>query len=160
MIRRAEEKDLMQLVQCAKEYVTESGFFNGLHFDEDKALTSIAVRSLSEDCVACVAVDGDVVLGVVSANIDASWTREAIAFEEIFYIRPEHRNARVAIKLCDFFIKECKMQGAKKIFSSSTAGFDDNGKNANAFTKLLKRFGFKEIKGGCVLIKDLAHEQV
>lgn len=160
MIRLVEEKDLQQIMELGKDYMRESVFYDGIDFDEGNAWDSIYYRFLSEDNITCVAVDGDTVMGFVSLNIDTSYTKQKIAFEEIYYIAPKYRRGKVAIKLCDFFVEQCRINDVVKIFTTSTAGFDNEGHHSNVFTRLLKKFGFVEIKGGCVLIKDLTNVEI
>ena len=158
MIRLVEEKDLFQIHAMLRKYMEESKFYNNMDFDSDAALDFVWFKFLQENPFTAVAVDGDTVKGFVTASIAKPFHKQPVAFEEMFYILPQYRRSKDVIKLCTFFIEQCRIRGAVKLFSTSTAGFDNDGHHASVFTRLLKRLGFVEIKGGSVLIKDFSDE--
>jgi hypothetical protein len=56
--------------------------------------------------------------------------------------------------MLDFALELCKDKGAKMLYSSSTGGFDDDGRNARAYNALLRRSGFIEMPESRFLVKE------
>jgi len=77
---------------------------------------------------------------------------EKLGIEILFYVRPQCRKSSMAKHMLDFAVNLCKDMGARLLYSSSTAGFDDDGRNARAYNALLRRQGFKELPHSAFLV--------
>jgi GNAT superfamily N-acetyltransferase len=94
------------------------------------------------------------VAGFTIWALENPWTVEKMGLEVLFYVRPEARKSKLAKHMLDFAIELCKDRGAKMLYSSSTGGFDDDGRNARAYNALLRRSGFIEMPESRFLVKE------
>ena len=156
MIRLLTEEDIPDVLELVELAMSESIYYKNLDFDINATRTALYYSLLSDFHIVCISVDESGVHGIFSVYLNSLYTVQIIAYEELFYVHPDYRRGKVAIKLCEFVVNACKVSGAAKLFSTATLGLDTTGHHANVFSKLLKRFGFEEINGGCVLVKELS----
>jgi GNAT superfamily N-acetyltransferase len=144
-IRRAKEKDIAAISLCGDEFFEESNW-RGLTLSKANIYNTLFSVLSREDFICLLAeTEEGFPAGFVIWGIENPWTIEKQAMMSMFYIRKRYRNGKLSTKLLEASIKECKNAGAKLFFSSSTAGFDDNGVNERMFTVLLKRQGFSRL---------------
>ena len=153
MIDLVKQSDISGCIDTVLEYLGESEYYKSVGVSKSRVIDSAVERFFNDDYLAGVyRVDGEVA-GLVGIHLNYSWTDDPMAFEEIFYVREKFRNARIAIQLRDFMVEQCKLAGARFIFSSATAGIGEE--KSKTFTKLMCKGGFESIPSGNILIKEL-----
>lgn len=143
IVRKATLDDVPALVHLAHGYFDENAQWSNLTFSAENAARSAVHRIMSDDSF--ILVVGDCI-GFVVVSVDTRMTMEPIAFEEMFYIGKPHRHTRAAVLLARAYVKKSLEMGAKRIYTSSTAGF-----GALQYVKLMQRMGFKVIENGVFL---------
>lgn len=156
IIKIAEEHDLAHIMLAGREFFKESNWFDNMTLcDKTIRLTLLAMHN-DPNSIVIVAYDDECdVAGFALWGLQNPWTVEKIAIEDLFYIRKSARKSKIAQAMLDFSIKACQDRGAKLLYSSSTAGFNDDGKNARAYNLLLRRKGFKELPQSRFLIHTM-----
>lgn len=156
IIKIAEERDLPYILITIKEFFNESNWFDKMTLcKKNIRKTMIAMHNDPNSLVVVAYDDKNGFVGFTLWGLQNPWTVEKIAIEDLFYIRKSARKSKIAQAMLDFSIKACQDKGAKLLYSSSTAGFDDNGVNARAFNILLKKTGFSEIPKSKFLIMEV-----
>lgn len=143
IVREATLDDVPALVRLARGYFDENAQWGNLTFSAENAARSAVHRIMSDDSFVLVAGD---CIGVAVVSVDTRMTVEPVAFEEMFYIHKSHRHTRAAVLLARAYVKKSLEMGAKRIYTSSTAGF-----GALQYAKLMQRLGFKIIENGVFL---------
>lgn len=156
MIEAATSDDIADLGLLGLSFFEESPFAaKGMTLSPTRIVSSLAAMIDSPDCVVhVVRQDGKVVGGALWA-LDSSWTEEPIAIEVLFYMHPQYRRRALSKALLQAGIDACYNAGARLMYSTSTAGFDDNGANARAYNMLFQSCGFSIMPNSCFLIREL-----
>ena len=156
IIKIAEYEDLPHVLIAGHEFFAESNWFESMTLCRKTIRMTLLKMLEDENSLIVVAYDdaGDVA-GFTMWGLQNPWTLEKIAIEDLFYIRAQARKSNIAKPMMDFAVKLCKDRGAKLLYTSSTAGFNDDGRNARAYNILLKRCGFKELSNSRFLIMDV-----
>lgn len=152
-IRLATFQDLAPLRIALEEFYESSNWLGKLSFCADHARDALLHMFYDEFSVVAVAMDGERVVGFGLWGLENPWTIERVAIEILFFVSPEYRNAQVSASLLRLSLDECKKLGAKAYYSSSTAGFDDEGVNARAYKMMLGRAGFVPLPQSSVFVK-------
>lgn len=152
-IRLATPEDIAAITHAGRDFFTESNW-QGMTLSTENIYSSLAYMLSQPGFVMVIAETPEgLPAGFAFWQLENPWTVELMALMVLFYVRPEHRNASLANSLLDYSLTLCKDKGAKMFYASSTAGFNDGGKNERAFTALLRRKGFSVVgsflcKGG------------
>lgn len=111
MIRRAEEKDIKQLLEIINEFCKEGLDCHFLTFDKDSLEKTIKI--FIDNQILLVADENGIqgcIAGVISNSIFNY--KEIVVEEKIWYMRKDFRGGRVAIKLLNEFEKVSESLGA------------------------------------------------
>lgn len=156
IIKIAEEHDLPFIAHAGREFMAESNWLGPLTLSTENIYRTLLHMIEDPDTVVVVAYDdqGDVG-GFTFWGLENPWTVEKVAIEVLFYVRPASRKNNMAKTMLDFAVNLCKDMGARLLYSSSTAGFDDDGRNARAYNALLRRQGFKELPHSTFLVMTM-----
>lgn len=156
IIKIAEEHDLPHIAHAGRQFMTESNWLGPLTLSTENIYRTLLAMLEDPDTIVVVGYDdnGDVG-GFTFWGLENPWTVEKVAIEILFYVRPESRKANMARQMLDFAINLCKDKGARLLYSSSTAGFDDDGRNARAYNALLRRQGFKVLPHSAFLVMTI-----
>lgn len=115
-LRKATQEDIHAIVGMGPGMIAESSFA-GMSYSPEKV-----ARAITECGFACVAVDGDVVAGVILGDIVAPWfSEDRMGTERVLYVRPEYRGTRAALMLVKAWIVWCWECGAKQIRPGTSA---------------------------------------
>lgn len=160
IIREAQKNDLAHVSLLGSEFLEESNWLGTLTLDKDKIYSTLLHMYNDPNHILAVAFEEEGtsykrLQGFTMWSLENPWTVEKIAIEILFYVNPEYRGKNVAKPLLDFAVNICENKGARMLYSSSTAGFDDDGRTARAYNILLRRAGFKELSESRFLVKDL-----
>jgi GNAT superfamily N-acetyltransferase len=141
-IRVAIDLDLPKLMTIAKEYINEADRWNGLDFDENKAMRYVMLAISEKSHNIFIAYDNETrdIVGFFWGCITGQvWSDDPIGQEMFMYVTKEARNKSIGKSLIKAFIKWCKVSGCKSIHCGAHSGID-NDKPARAMYESL---GFK-----------------
>ena len=142
MIRKATLEDVSELVQCVKQYHASSPLFKGLTFCPE-ATARLAVQCIMQENSSVLIYKSEgIIKGYVSTTFTNWFSKELIAIEDMFYICDVEGRGRIALRLARYWLQYCLDNDAKKVYTSSTAGFGSNGYN-----KLMQKIGFNKFEG-------------
>jgi GNAT superfamily N-acetyltransferase len=160
IIKKAETGDIPYIAHAGREFMQESNWLGPLTLSTDNIYKTLMHMVNDPDSIVIVAYDDDVnVAGFTFWGLENPWTVEKIGIEILFYVRPQCRQGNIAKAMLDFALNVCQDMGAVMLYSSSTAGFDDDGRTARAYNALLRRRGFKELPSSSFLVKELHNGQ-
>jgi len=154
-VRQATIADLEYLCMEAGRFFCESNFLRCMTFSPDNTVYSMAAMIESDEHEVLIIQHEGVDCGFAIWGYDKAWTVERIAIEILFYISPAYRRDGVAKRLLQESVNVCDNAGVKLMYSTSTAGFDDNGVNARAYNMLFKSCGFNEMKNSAFLVRTM-----
>lgn len=154
-IIEADDTHIAAIAFILRDFDKEGGIYDKTEaLDTETFYQDIYAYIQDPNHVVVVAYDGVVPVGVSVFGIGKVFGRKSFeAMMAWFYVRKDYRNLSTANQILDYSVNLCKNKGARYIFASSTADFNDNGRNERAFTALLKRKKFKSI-GPVLLRKD------
>lgn len=149
-------------VRCAKEakrladahevFFNES-LYRDLDFCRETTEQAFLAMMLDSDFHVLVVYDEDQnIAGYSAFAFERNCSKQEVALGVWFYILPEHRRGGCSQMLVDKETELCQNRGARKMFTSSTAGFADNGCNERAYTKLRQRNGYAVL--GTFLVRE------
>lgn len=152
-IRRATLDDIPQMVDVGTQFFVESNFFGGLTIDKVQGAGTFGYMIEAEDHEVLVAFDGENLIGFIIFDVVRYYTVEPVSHLFLFFVLSEYRKTAVGRDLLLEAERIATERGAKRIYCSSTAGFDDGGKTNKRLLNLYKRFGYQEL--GCFVMKGL-----
>lgn len=126
MIREANELDIPRLAIMARAYSVEAKKHGSFPYDEQFAITNVAISMLSDkNCIKLSVVDGKVVGFIWGVLAELPWSRTPIVFDNILYVEPEHRGSAIGLKLIKSYEKWAKESGAKVVSLSIASGITE-----------------------------------
>lgn len=141
-VRFANLGDVPELVQLSKQFTQRSECFQGMTFCYEETARLIVAAVMEDDCDLILMLDDNKIIGCCSIRYTRWFFKELCAIEEIFY----STNPKAAILLAREMVYVSLDRGAKKIYTSNTAGF-----GASAYKKIMQRLGFKPMNEGVFL---------
>ena len=137
-IRAATPYDLDQLVELGARFLEESKLPITYHPERARSAFLNAMRH--PDGQVLVAVEGDVVAGIVILGYERDFTHEVCAYVEKLYVHAEFRGLGTADELVDAACAQAEAAGAAVMYAAATAGM---GKIVERlFVRLFERHGF------------------
>lgn len=150
-------KEAKRLVEVGRVFFHES-LYRDLQFCAKTLETTFLTMMSDSDYHVLIAYDeNDNIAGYSAFAFERNCSVEEVALSVWFYVLPEHRTGRCSQMLVDKEIELCQNRGARKMFTSSTAGFADNGCNERAYTRMRKRNGYVVL--GTFLVREFGNEQ-
>ena len=140
IIRKAEQKDLPEIVDLIMSFYAEGLHKSGLSFDRESLLQTAGL--IAESHIMLVAENGTVqgvIAGIVSNSMfDYS---QKVVEEKIWFISREYRGKGAAIRLFKTFEKTAKELGASLIMMVHMADV-----MPGKVKKIYSSFGYREIE--------------
>jgi len=138
LIRKAELKDVPQVVSLVKDFFKESLSDYGLLL-EDKTIIE-TLEHYAKNLIAFVAEENGKIVGVVGGLIAHSIfdKSQLIGQETIWYVDKDYRNGTIGLKLIKTFEDECKNRGASLIAMVNMGNL-----NNEILGKLYRHRGYK-----------------
>lgn len=125
------------------------GSYAHLTFDPATVRESLTNYIDDEHRTLLSAVDGQSTIGFIAGHMEKSLIGpDLIAGEVAFYVRPEKRGGRTATLLIREFCRWAVRNGARRIVFGNAAGMNDR-----AYTRLFKRYGFKQM--GSIMVMEV-----
>lgn len=153
--RPATADDIPQMVDVGIEFFKESNFFGGLTVDPVQGAGTFGYMIESQDHEVLLAMDGDKLAGYIIFDYVRYYTVELVSHLFLFYVLPEYRKTRIGLELLLAAEKIATEKGSKRIYCSSTAGIDADGRTDKKLLNLYKRLGYEEL--GCFVMKGLGN---
>jgi len=120
MIRLATADDIEQIAELGREMVENSNFAP-LGYDIEHVKT-VLTAYVDTQFVAVYEVD-DAIVGYFIGTLVKPWfTKKMVGYDSCFYLKKEHRNGRVAIKMVKAFDEWCKSLGGAQIRLGTSSG--------------------------------------
>lgn len=141
MIRLATLDDVPQLIKLAKYYFNKSVLFTGLEFCPEET-ARMCVNSIMNDNNLCLVYDNGEIQACVSSTFHKWFTKEVVALEDIFIVKDCDNRGIVAYKLAKEWLKLCLDNGAARVYTSNTAGYESEG-----YLRLMSKLGFNKYEG-------------
>lgn len=138
-LRVATQEDIAELVAMGQQFIKEAPNYSG---------RTIQTKALEQNLTAIINGDGAIFLvelnnitvgGIVCATTNDWFSDQVIAFEQVFYVKPEYRATRAALLLLDAFVEWAKSMNADRVQCGTTTGIQTKG-----CLRLYERFGFRE----------------
>ena len=138
-LRVAEQNDIAELVAMGQQFIKEAPNYSNRSI-EPKALELNLSQIINGDgAIFLVELNNVTVGGIVCAMTKDWFSDQLIAFEQVFYVKPEYRATRAAIQLIDAFVEWAKSMNADRVQCGTTTGIQTKG-----CLRLYERFGFRE----------------
>ena len=122
MIRPATEDDIQEIVKIGRLMHQESDEYREISYDDEKVQESMLGLLKCGGVIFLYERDGEL-RGGLAGSIGEFWfSREKIAGDFALFIKPEHRQGMIAVKLILAFQSWAKQLGAKRIQMGVTTG--------------------------------------
>lgn len=141
MVREMKHSDVPQVVLLGHRYYQENEFYKDCEYRPTSVAIYLDMAIASPSGITLVAEkDKKIVGGFVGAIATQWFGRSRIAYDQAFFIEPEHRGTILAFKLLKEFVRQAKAKEVEKIMILNTAGTNDQ-----RVMDLYERTGFRKI---------------
>jgi len=133
-------RDILQLGIAMQE---ESDYV-AVQFDIEQSAQSI-IRMVVDNPAGfgALAYDGDKAVGMIAGSVSPYFfSKGALASDFVWYVRPEYRGSRTAVKLLKMFSSWAVERGASELYMGVTTNV-----HAARTGELLQRLGFEHVGG-------------
>jgi len=133
-------RDILQLGIAMQE---ESDYV-AVQFDIEQSAQSI-IRMVVDNPAGfgALAYDGDKAVGMIAGSVSPYFfSKGALASDFVWYVRPEYRGSRTAVKLLKMFSSWAVERGASELYMGVTTNV-----HATRTGALLQRLGFEHVGG-------------
>ena len=148
-VRAAVADDLNGLCSLAKRFIAEADF--GLTYSEDASRRTFWGAIQSDEIISLVWESEGALGGVVLGLVESDFYFERIAYMLKFYVEKEFRGLGVSRELVKAFDIEAARKGAKRSFTSATAGMGE--RVEKLYVRLFEKHGYNVL--GRVLVKEI-----
>lgn len=151
VLRNYDAQDISAMIELTAQFLSEDrgsegyvNHFKALDFNPKK-LQDALNRGLNNPHFFCSLITEDEeIVGGLCATIGAPfYSSDLIAYDEIFYIRPDFTNLKAVFRLVGRYVNWARDTGAVECRLCSSTGFNQHG-----FTILCKRLGFSQFEIG------------
>jgi GNAT superfamily N-acetyltransferase len=156
--RSATAEDIPAMVDMGVEYFEESNFLGGMTVDTVQGAGTFGYMIESQDHEVLLALDGEELVGFIIFDFVRYYTVELVSHLFLFYVKKSHRASRIGLDLLLKAEEIATAKGSKRIYCSSTAGIDADGKTDKKLLNLYRRLGYEEL--GCFVMKGLGAQNV
>ena len=134
---------LLNILQLGKRMHEESSYAS-LPFDAEKAAGAIMQLVVDNDSgFGVIAYDEDTPVGLIAGGIGSRWFSPSLyAYDHVWYVVPEYRGSRTAIRMLKMFESWAKDQGAEELWMGVTTNIDPE-RTGSLFTRL----GYEHVGG-------------
>ena len=142
-VRTAIKSDIPLIVKMGAKFYEESNFEKG-GFD-GKRFTEILefMHECGEHITLIAEVKGQAI-GFIIFDVSRHYTKYLISCMYLFYVDKDNRKHNAGAELIKAAKIVARQKGAKYFYGSSSAGFEDEGKNERALIGIYERQGFKD----------------
>ena len=142
-IRCLEYADIPETVDLARRFVEESAF-SRFDFSHEKMAANLSLAITHPNRAFCHVVehDGKLVGALVGYISEFFFGRDLIASDSGWFILPEYRGSRSAIKMLNMFTDWARKKGASELYMGVTTNIA-----AERTGKLLQTRGFDHVGG-------------
>lgn len=141
-IREAREEDIPVLVDLGEEFYNKSNFEEG-GYDSPQLAYTLTLGIHDENSVLLVAEIGDKVVGFVACDVARYYTIFPVSHMFLFFVKEGYAKYNVGSKLVEAKDAVVKSRGCRYAYSSSSAGFEDEGHNDRGLELIYKRLGYE-----------------
>jgi len=141
-IREACEEDISALVDLGEAFYKKSNFEEG-GYDSPQLAYILTLGIYDENSVLLVAEIDDEVVGFVACDIARYYTTFPVSHMFLFFVKEGYAKHQVGSKLVEAKDAIVKNKGCKYTYSSSSAGFDDQGHNDRGLELMYSRLGYE-----------------
>lgn len=139
IVRPATLDDLPDLLEIARQFIQEAPNYSSRELDE-QALRENLSAVINGMGAVFVAEQGQEIAGGIVCLTTKDWfNNQVIAFEQVFYVKPEYRGTPAALMLIDVFLSWSRQMGAGRVQCGTTTGI-----NTQGCIRLYNHFGFNE----------------
>ncbi len=147
-VRPANLSDVPELVKLGQSFIQEAPNYQSRPLDADALRLNLEGVVNGQGSIFVVEDHGGIAGGIVCLTSKDWFNNDVIAFEQVFYIKPDYRASRASFLLLDAFIAWSKHMGASRIQCGTTTGI-----NTRGCIRLYEHFGFTQY--GTVLDLEL-----
>lgn len=140
LIRRAVAGDIPDLLPLCRQFHAESPVHSQLPYDEPTVITLLTNTISDSSWLAQVAIDDDdAIIGMSLHYCMVSWFSTALEAGDLaFYVIPEKRGGRAALKLLGGILRWFETSGALRLQQGITTGINDD-----AAERFFAKMGFE-----------------
>lgn len=150
-IRRYTSADIEQCIVQVQQFLVEDrtndgyeNHYKNIDFDAKKVYKMLSQHVNDIDFfLNIITVDEEIVGGLCARVMSPFYSKDRIAYDQIFYITPEFKNLRAVMKLFKSYVEWASRRNVVECRMCSSTGFNQEG-----FTKLCQRLGFKQFEVG------------
>lgn len=139
IVRSATLDDLPALIEIARQFIHEAPNYASRELDEQALQDNLSAVINGMGAVFVVEQGQEIAGGIVCLTSKDWFNNQIIAFEQVFYVKPEYRSTRAALLLIDVFLNWSRQMGAGRVQCGTTTGI-----NTESCVRLYKHFGFNE----------------
>lgn len=151
VIKRYIKKDIPEMIKLVEDFFYKSrqqhiNHYNYIDFDSEKLYKLLEREENNIEFFCNLIVSDNEIVGGLCAIVESPiYSNQRIAYDQIFYIKPEFVNIRATIELINSYVEWAKRRQVIECRLSSTTGF-----KIEAFTKLCNKNGFDLIGNNLV----------
>jgi len=148
IVRKAGPDDTKVFTAIAEQFVLESPMYKGIAFDHESYEIFLRYVFESDQYLALIyEQDGEVAGAIMGMICSFLYSPELQASDLGFYVKPEYRGKRVAVKLEAAYREWARSKGARKVALGVTTG----DKTAGAF---YERLGYTYVGSNYAMMLD------
>lgn len=150
-IRVATLEDIPMLVELGQQFILEAPNYSGRTINIDVLTENFKEIINGSGCIFIAELGSFAIGGIVCSSTKDWFDGQTVAFEQVFYVKPEYRATNAAINLLSVFIEWAELIKADRVQVGTTTGIQTKG-----CLRLYKKFGFRE--HGIVLDMELGND--
>lgn len=141
MIREAVEFDLFQIAKLGEEYADEVQTHQDFPYHMPTAIANFSLAIESPYFCTFVGVKGTEIVGFLWGYVTSlPWSLTPIAFDNILYVKPEHRGTSIGVKLILAYEKWARDRDIKIACLSIASGITEERTG-----KLYEKLGYVKV---------------
>jgi L-amino acid N-acyltransferase YncA len=150
IVREPTLDDVPELFDCLIHYAAEARQAKEVPVVREMARQSLLNVICADNFVKRVAVVDGKIGAIAFGYFAASWWNEPDCAIDMFYVGKECRGTRASRELVASMIAAFKAQGCGWMYAAAET--DVSAKNSRIYENLFKKFGFRDIGGGRMIL--------
>jgi len=139
-VRLAEKNDIPAIIKMGEKFYEESNFEKG-GYDAQRFDEIVNFMMWDGEHFILIAHVDEKPIGFLIFDVSRHYTRYLVSCMFLFYVDADHRKHNAGMALLSAAREIAKEEGSKYFYVSSSAGFEDGGRNERALISLYKRMG-------------------